>query len=102
MTLLRALVLGLAVAAGASCAVNKWGDICQSNADCDDAELICKKVSEDNTSGFCHYPDEIACGLGTVLEEQGNEFACVPDPESPPQVTCGDGTVEENGACVPE
>ncbi len=81
----------------AGCEENHWGAMCTSDGDCG-GDLVCAKTgTEENpaTSGLCRYPDGKRGGPGTVL--RGAE--CVPNPEIE-EVTCGDGTVEQNGRCV--
>lgn len=96
----RALLAFLLLALAPACATNRWGDICQTDGDCEDTELICRKANDDNLSGFCHYPDEVVCGPGTIMEQEGNSFVCVPDPESPPELVCGEGTTDQGGICT--
>ena len=81
-----------------SCAENRWGHRCRSDSECEDSNLLCSKASDTNVSGVCRYPGELRCGPNTIIDPDTLE--CVPDPDVPPEVTCGDGTVEEDGRCV--
>jgi hypothetical protein len=92
-------LLGMALSSG--CAVNEWGNICETDGDCGDSELICFKAADDNTTGICRYAtQELRCGPGTVLTVTDASASCMPDTDLPADLECGPGTVEQDRVCV--